>query len=299
MTTPKTNVAEATATKVATTLKNAENVSRGNSFSIDPREIHIDKERNTRTDYGTRESLDELKESIRVNGVETALKVRIIDGKITLSHGYRRMSVITELLNEGLLVENFKVNIEYVKSEEQELLQHLTLNSGKPLTDLEIGETLVRLQKLTGEESFAKISVKSGIPYQKVVKLMNFTDTASAQVKEVVAKKEVSISDAMNFVAANPEMSTQNALLAEAKKEAITLKNGKNKIDLTANVKPKATKQTAEKVDANQPLNDCYDKLWDLIGKAEASPFNTQLQNLLTSFEMGSKTEAELLEMFK
>lgn len=105
---------------------------------IDPRKIIVDHETNARKFYGTAEAQRSLKESIRVNGVRDPLLVTNTKEGPVLNHGFCRMKAVTELLEEG-------VDIPYVPcqatargyNEEQALVDHVILNSGKPLTPME------------------------------------------------------------------------------------------------------------------------------------------------------------------
>lgn len=115
---------------------------------IDPRSVIFDKDNNPRQFYGTEQEWKELKQSISTNGVEVPIKVKKVKDGYKLIHGYRRMTAVMELIEEG-------VDIKYIKAEaaprsyneEKELIDHLTLNSGLPLTPMEEANVYERLQK--------------------------------------------------------------------------------------------------------------------------------------------------------
>lgn len=117
---------------------------------IDPRSIIVDFSTNPRVYYGTPEEQKKLKESIRVNGVKDPLLITNTKEGPVLNHGFCRMKAVLELLAEG-------VDIAYVPciptargyNEEQALLDHVTLNSGRPLTPMEkagLYKKLINLQ---------------------------------------------------------------------------------------------------------------------------------------------------------
>ncbi len=117
---------------------------------IDPRSIIVDFSTNPRVYYGTPEEQKKLKESIRVNGVKDPLLVTNTKEGPVLNHGFCRMKAVLELLEEG-------VDIAYVPAiatargynEEQALLDHVILNSGRPLTPMEkagLYKKLINLQ---------------------------------------------------------------------------------------------------------------------------------------------------------
>src|SRR5690606_41041461 len=101
---------------------------RTDLFNIDPRLIKVDWDSNPREDYGD-EDFEELKESIRSNGVEMPLLVFIdkVSNEIALAHGFRRMKAISQLIEEG--VEITSVPIKNIPNNLETILAyHLTLN---------------------------------------------------------------------------------------------------------------------------------------------------------------------------
>lgn len=123
---------------------------KGDLFKVDPRTIIFDASENPRKFYGTPAEKKELRESIRINGVEVPLKITNTPDGPKLVHGYRRMDAVMSLIEEG-------VDIKYVKcetvgrgyTEEDALLDHITLNSGRPLSPMEqagIFKALINLE---------------------------------------------------------------------------------------------------------------------------------------------------------
>ncbi len=274
------------------TLRNAQTLglaTRSDAFKMNPADIKIDWSKNPREDYGNLEEHNELKESIRLNGVMMPLYVHSVGNDIYLSHGFRRMQAVTELLAEGIEMRVPVIQME--SNEEAILLAHFTLNTGKPLTDLEIGETLNRLCKLLGEDNFTNISKRSGIEYQKVVRLVNLVRNASTQVKTAIANDEMSVTTAIELVAVTSGVAEQNEVLAELKETAEVTKSGKKKLTVKAvqnATKKTATTPKAKKVTAN---SDSYTYLWTILEQAESTELNTKMQKLLMKVEEGLSTE--------
>lgn len=117
---------------------------------IDPRKIIVDHENNPRVYYGTPEEQKQLRESIRVNGVKDPILITNTKEGPVLNHGFCRMKAVMELVKEG-------VDIAYVPciatargyNEEQALLDHVILNSGRPLTPMEKAGLYKRLINLS------------------------------------------------------------------------------------------------------------------------------------------------------
>lgn len=265
--------------------------SRGNSFKVNASILKADYEENPRKDYGSDEEFNELVESIRTHGVLMPLTITTRGSELWVAHGFRRYKAIQVLLAEGLEV---FVEVKQCQNSEEVLIQHLTLNSGKPLNDAEISETLLQLAKLIGADNYKDIAKRTGIEYQKVVKLMNYAKNASTQVKNAVKNGEVVLTNAIEFVAQTPEIGKQNAILEVAKSTPKILKNQKKKVVLP-------TKNTVAKKDAKNPAvepatttnNDDYSYLWKILEEADSSAFNTQLQKLLVA--IGKNEPIEVL----
>lgn len=116
-------------------------------FKVDPRAIVMDKTKNPRNFYGTRDEWKSHKASIKANGVKDAVLVKRVKGELHLVHGYRRMLAVMELLAEGVDIPLVKVEVApRGYTEQQELMDHIILNSGKPLTPMEEAVVFQRLK---------------------------------------------------------------------------------------------------------------------------------------------------------
>lgn len=112
--------------------------TRKSIFKVDPREIIFNSENNPRKFYGTKEEWKAHKESIRQHGVKDAIKIQNTREGTILVHGYRRLIAVMELIAEGVDIEFIKCEVMPVNyTEEQILMDHITLNSGLSLTPLE------------------------------------------------------------------------------------------------------------------------------------------------------------------
>lgn len=198
-------------------LKDTEIAKRSDAYSMNPRDINVDFSTNPRIDYGDEDFL-ELKESIKINGLIQPLTVYIDqrDGKVHLAHGFRRMKAILELISEGLS-ELTSVKVITVENNiETILIHHFVQNTGKKLSDLELGETLLRLYNIMGEGSAKEISEKTGIGYQKVLNLISFAKKGSTKIKNAVKEKVLSMSNAIAIADTADSVTHQNEVLEEA-----------------------------------------------------------------------------------
>jgi ParB/RepB/Spo0J family partition protein len=129
--------------KVVTNLKEI-SLSRPETYIVDPRLIEDDPGLNERIDFG---NLSDLKEQIRVHGVEVELWVRLEKGKLLLTRGYRRMRCVRELIAErrwthqGVPVKREPVGYKL----KDRLIGQITGNEGKEYTILEQGRVFTRL----------------------------------------------------------------------------------------------------------------------------------------------------------
>ncbi len=119
-------------------------VKRSDIWKIPPHLIFIETE-NIRDSY-PEEKFTILKNGIKENGVLEAVHVRKTkDGRYALTHGFNRMRVVWELISEGHEILYVKACSSII-NEEDELLQHLILNSGEPLSKYEISKILIKLK---------------------------------------------------------------------------------------------------------------------------------------------------------
>jgi len=200
-------------------------VVRGNSFSIPPSMIVIENE-NVRDSY-PEEKFQVLKQSIKENGVLDPIHVRKLRGeeKYALTHGFNRMRAVWELVDEGFEIINVKAIISTLSAEE-ELIRHITLNSGEPLSKYEISKILVQLKAFGWKNK--DISKKLGYTEQEISNLITFQTNASQEVKNAVKEGLIDINPAIMMVRESGTTQQQNVVLNIAKEKAI--KENKTKI---------------------------------------------------------------------
>lgn len=214
-------------------LKKVNGTSRTDSFRVNPTEIIVDWSSNPREDYGG-DDFQELKNSIEKEGVIMPLMVYIDKdtNKLHLAHGFRRMKAILELIDEGKEIE--VVPIKQIENNIEKILEyHLTLNNGKPLSDIEIAVTLKQLFKYVGED-YNLVAKKANMSYQKVYNLINYIESSSTLSQEMVRKQTLSLANAMAIANQAKNIDQQNEILKNAENKATS--EGRKKIkpkDLT------------------------------------------------------------------
>ena len=130
-------------------------VGRRDLFMVKPQSITIE------SGYNIRENLDieELKASIRENGVKQPIAVRQDGDNLYLVQGHRRLSAVMELIAEGVEIEAipaFPVRL----SNEDRIVDLITSNDGAPLKMHEQGSAYLRLESFGW--STEKIAQKVG-----------------------------------------------------------------------------------------------------------------------------------------
>lgn len=249
----------------------ANQVSRVDSYVIDPRKIIVEHRENVRVDYGDEEGeMAELKASIKEHGVKLPVIVVATNEGFKLSHGFRRMKAVMELIAEGVPIERVPVK-QRTNNSEEILIDHFVLNTGKKMSDLEVGDCLNRLSVLMGRDDFKEISKRTGVDYQKAVRLINFIRQAGTQIKASVAEKKMAISTAQSLIAGTASVSEQNTILAKAEKKS---KGGKIKSDIVAKTK-------------KEPVQNRYKTLTSIIANAPECTFKKKLTTLIEAIESG------------
>jgi len=199
---PNGNGANA-ATKEVTRLRDLKTSAR-DQLMIDPRIIIIDDGQNPRN-YDLPENhdhLDELKRSIRENGVLVPLLVRydaerkaavIVDGEC-------RLRAVLELITEGVEIETVPTIQVPGGNESDRLLTSITANTGKPLSKWELGGAFQRLYKFGWAEE--KIATKTGYTDRFIREAMELAD-APDEIKRLLSSQAVTPSLALAELRAN------------------------------------------------------------------------------------------------
>lgn len=117
-------------------------------FMVDPRKLTIDPCYNVRDldAPAAKERLAELKESIRSDGVQIPILVRLVGEDMVIVQGHRRHRAVSELIAEGEEIRAIPAIAEAKGvNDADRTFDLLRSNSGEPLAPLEIAEVIRRL----------------------------------------------------------------------------------------------------------------------------------------------------------
>ncbi len=189
--------------KSVTRLRDLKTSAR-DQLMIDPRIILVDEGHNPRS-YALPENrthLDELKRSIRENGVLIPLLVRydaqrkaavVVDGEC-------RLRATLELIAEGVEIATVPTVQVPGGNEQDRLLTAITANTGKPLSKWELGTAFQRLYKFGWSEE--QIATKTGYNLRFVTESMELAD-APDEIKQLLSSQAVTPSLALAELRAN------------------------------------------------------------------------------------------------
>lgn len=168
-------------------------------FTIDPRAVTADSTKNLRFDYGNDEEWQQLKESIRENGVHVPIKVKTNGATesgvplYNLVHGFRRLRAVMELISEGHdIVRIPAITVPIAYSENDALFDHFIDNSGKELNILERAEGFKRA--MDAGYTIAEIEKKIGtgkLSHGNVVQIAQLANTPDS-FKKLIADGRIS-----------------------------------------------------------------------------------------------------------
>jgi ParB/RepB/Spo0J family partition protein len=176
--------------------------SARDQLMLDPRIIQIEESFNPR-DYSLPENrahLDELKASIRENGVLVPLLVRYdaANKAAVLVDGECRLRATLELLAEGVEILTVPtIQVSNVSDGAERLCTALTANTGKPLSKWEAGTAFLRLQKYGWD--LPAISKKLGYSERFIKEAVELAD-APREVKELLSMRAVTPSLALDHI---------------------------------------------------------------------------------------------------
>lgn len=247
-------------------------VRRTDLYSIPPHLIFIDNE-NVRVGY-PEEKFQVLKENIRQNGVLEPVHVRKVDDKYALTHGFNRMRAVWELVEEGCEIISVKA-ITSKMTEEEELLQHITLNSGEPLTPYEISQIFIKLKNFGWKNK--DIANKVGYTEQQVSSLIKFQSEAGMELKNEVKEGNISITNAVKLVRQTNSVTEQNSKIAEVRES----NSGNRKI------------KAKDIFEESLSLRERLDKVFDLAEEQGVEDERIEFCRLLVKLASQSKNSAE------
>ncbi|HQT77992.1 MAG TPA: ParB/RepB/Spo0J family partition protein [Rhodopila sp.] len=233
-------------------LKDVGSESRNELFKIDPALIQIEPGFNIRFDGPElAEANEQLKASIRENGLLKPLTVRIKDDVVYVTDGHRRLTAIKELISEGTEILSVKCLPEGKGvSEADRTLMLLTTNSGHPLSALEKAEVFKRLLGFGWSEE--QVATKAGYSVKQVQNLLKLGE-APEELKEMVAAGEVSPTMAIKQI--KQEGGEQAAETLKAAVETAKAEGKTKATEKTVNPKAKPPKPTPASLLALLGLN--------------------------------------------
>jgi ParB/RepB/Spo0J family partition protein len=161
------------------------------AYPFDPRLLKIDASYNVRDldAADERADLDELKESIRANGVRVPLEVRLVDEDVFVVAGHRRHKAVMELIAEGEEIKAVPVMPEPKHTSDVDRIINLVVsNSGKPLKPLEVAEVVRRLVAFGWDHGqiAKRLGWKSTSSVTKHLDLIKLPEGVKEQVRENV-----------------------------------------------------------------------------------------------------------------
>ena len=180
---------------MATKMKNTERPS--NVHEVKPENIHVIEGFNKRIEYG---DMDDLKASIRVNGVLDPLTVVQTDGDhVDLFDGYRRLKAVQELIEEGVPIEAISCRVlkKGTTHEEGMIKTIVSSNGGKKHEPIELAEFYQQL--INWGWTQIKIAERIGKSQAHVSNTLVLLETPEV-VKSALASGEVSQSEVKELI---------------------------------------------------------------------------------------------------
>jgi ParB family transcriptional regulator, chromosome partitioning protein len=258
-----------------TTTNNVRNneavLGRTDYYRLNPNQIKVLDGWNPRLSFDA-QKLEELKESIKENGVLVPLRVKMNnDGEFTLIDGERRLRATLLAISEGAEIVSVPAIVERkTMNEIDATILALTANQGEPLTMMEEANAIKKLQNygLKPEE----IAKKLGKSVPTVYNRLSLLD-ASPELIEQMENGEVSFTDVKKIVNESDGIESQKEKLEEvkakkaARKAAGTKKPGKKAfVDLVTEMVEWLQALNVENV---QQVNELIERANNLLDNEE------------------------------
>jgi len=205
-------------TSNTTNVRNHESVvGRTDFYRVDPTKIKVVEGWNPRVSFDAAK-LDELKESIKENGVLVPIRVKMNnEGEMTLIDGERRLRATLLAIAEGAQIVSIPAIIERkTMNEIDSLVLAMTANTGEPLTMMEEAAAIKKLQNygLKPEDIAKKLGKSIPTVYNRISLL-----DASPELIEEMEKGEVSFTDVKKIVKDSDGLASQSEKLKEVKEK--------------------------------------------------------------------------------
>lgn len=172
------------------------------SYVVPVNELHVQPNFNPRGIAYEDLEVADLVEFIRNNGVRVLppLRVRMLDGKITIIAGHRRHKAVTRLIAEGIEIAGLACEMYTNVSDAEALAFGISENMGEAISPLCQGKAFKRL--LDFNWSVADVSSKTGCSTAHVynmLKLLELGDSVGSPAMVALEQGEITATDALQI----------------------------------------------------------------------------------------------------
>ena len=287
-----------------------EGVKRTDLFTVDPRNVVLEKGYNPRQDFDT--NFEELVLSIMENQVKNPIKVQIKKGKVVVRDGERRIRACLEAIKRGHEIKTVKAMlIPETMTEVNCLFESYVANDSLPFSAIEEATLFKRL--FDGGYSLEEIGKRIGRSQIYVKERIVLCD-ATPELKQAVREKKVGKTLASKIVKESKgDANFQNELTKEAKKGKKGKRTVKRVLESKSTVKEEKKEKReravinteeirdlfkAEKASLNKVYRDSRKDVWEVsvqygrvLGIAEVLEFDTNsLADKFKSYLKSKKT---------
>ncbi len=192
-------------------------VGRTDFYRIDPTQIKVVDGWNPRGSFDAIK-LEELKDSIKENGVLVPLRVKINnEGEIILIDGERRLRAVLMAIREGAEIVSVPAIVERkTMNEIDALVLALTANTGEPLTMVEEAHAIKKLTNYGLKVD--EIAKKLGKSIPTILNRIQLLD-ASPEIIDSMENGEISFTDVKKIVKDSDGLASQKEKLDEVKEK--------------------------------------------------------------------------------
>ena len=146
--------------------------------------------------------VDDLKAYIKVNGARVLppLRVRMLDGQITLIAGHRRHKATSELIAEGEEIAGLSCEVYTVSSDAEAIALAMAENRGEPVSQLCQAKAFQRLVNYNW--TVANIASKTGcstVYVYNTLKLLELGDAETSPALQALSSGQITATDALQI----------------------------------------------------------------------------------------------------